>query len=63
METPDLLRALTVVGSLPGHCPLEAGGLRERGGREGAGKRWRVGKWSRCEPSERARGKRQEEQK
>ena len=59
METPDLLRALTVVGSLPGHCPLEAEGE----GREGAGKRWRVGKWSRCEPSERARGKRQEEQK
>ena len=57
METPDLLRALTVVGSLPGHCPLEAEGLRE-----GAGKRWRVGKWSRCEPSERA-SKRQEEEK
>ena len=32
METPDLLFALTVVGSLPGHCPLEAEGEREEGG-------------------------------
>ena len=62
METPDLLRALTVVGgSLPGHCPLEA----VEGEREGA--QARDGEWENgagaSQVSEQARGRRQEEQK